>query len=237
MRKSVLITGVSGGIGNAVAFKFAENGFDIIATYNSHQISDALRQFCQNKGICLTEVQLDICNSQQVEKVFCDAFKGAKYLDCVVCNSGVSLGEKMLCDNVDDEIQQLIKTNLLGTIYCNREASKHMLKQKHGNIINISSIYGINGGSCESVYSASKAGIIGLTKALAKEMSFTSVRVNAVAPGFVETNMTAKFSEEEKEAIRQSGEMGISRPEDVADVVYRLAVEDVHSNGEVVLVD
>ncbi|MBQ8444381.1 MAG: SDR family NAD(P)-dependent oxidoreductase [Clostridia bacterium] len=234
MKKSVLITGVSGGIGQAVAQEFARNGYNIIATYNTHEISNKLRDFCAEKGVKLVEYQLDIADSKQVAEVFEKAFN-EDYLDCVVCNAGCSIGEKMLCDHSDEDIEKLIQTNLVGTIYCNREASRQMLKQKHGNIINISSIYGVNGGSCESVYSACKAGIIGLTKALAKELAESSLRVNAIAPGYVETNMTAHFTEEEKDAIRREGELKISTPEDVAKVVYSVVNSTI--NGEVVFID
>ena len=236
MRKSVLITGASGSIGAAIVKYFASHGYDVIATYYQHQIDSALEDFCKQNGADLQKVQLDICDSSQVEMVFAKAFNDAVYLDCVVCNSGISLGEKMLCDNSDEEIEKLIYTNLIGTIYCNRDAVKHMLNQKHGNIINISSVYGINGGSCESVYSASKAGIIGLTKSLAKEIEWSKIRVNAVAPGYVETNMTAHLTDEEKEAIRRDGELTMSQPEDVAKVVYAVAIND-ELNGEVVFID
>ena len=136
MRRSVLITGVSGSIGLAIAKCFVLHGYDVIATYYKHQIDSKLEEFCKQNGANLQKVQLDICDPAQVEKVFAKAFRDAKYLDCVVCNSGISLGEKMLCDNSDEEIEKIIRTNLIGTIYCNREASKHMLSQKHGNIIN-----------------------------------------------------------------------------------------------------
>ncbi|MBO5395015.1 MAG: SDR family oxidoreductase [Clostridia bacterium] len=238
LNKAVLITGASGSIGEATAKLFAENGYDIIATYNSHKISDELRDFCRACNVSLHEFKLDITQAQQVQQIFDDAFKVSGYLDCVVCNAGCSVGEKMLCDNSDDDIEKLVQTNLVGTIYCNREAVKHLLKQKHGNIINVSSIYGVQGGSCEAVYSAAKAGIIGLTKALAKELAFSAIRVNAIAPAYVETNMTACFSEEEKEAIRQENNLErLAQPQDVAEVIYEVAEVERAYNGEIVFVD
>lgn len=238
MRKAVLITGASGGIGHAIACQFAAKGYDIIATYNKHQISDDLRLLCEKQKVCLYDFQLDITKSKQVEEVFDAAFRKVGYIDCIVCNSGISLGEKMLCDNNDEEIANLIETNLIGTIYCNREAEKHLLAQNYGNIINISSIYGVNGGSCEAVYSASKAGVIGLTKALSQELQSSCVRVNAVAPGFVETAMTAGFSAEEKEEYKKENNLQrLTQPEDVARVVYEIAEKNSSINGEVVFVD
>lgn len=221
MNKAVLITGVSGGIGKAVAMKFAQNGWNIVATYNKNKISNEVAEFCQQKGVDLVQMQLDITSSVDVEKVFAEAFKGQN-IECVICNSGISLGEKMLCDVSDEEIDQLVQTNLIGTIYCNRQASKLLLSKRRGDIINVSSIYGVNGGSCEAVYSATKAGINALSLSLAKELECAGVNVNAVAPGFVETNMTACFSKEEIQQIRESGEMNVLKPEDVANAVFAM---------------
>lgn len=234
MKKSVLITGVSGSIGNALAFEFARNGYNVIATYNRNKISNELKEYCATNNISFAECQLDISNPDQVENVFKKAFMQADYLDCVVCNSGISLGEKMLCDNTRDEIMEIINTNLLGTIYCNQAASKFMLTQKHGNIINISSIYGVEGGCCESVYSASKAGVIGLTKALAQELIDANIRVNAIAPGYVETNMTSHLTAEEKEEIKKAGQLTINKPEDIAKAVLDIA--EGKKTGEIVLI-
>lgn len=233
MKKAVLITGVSGGIGQAIARKFAQNGWDVVGTFNKNEISNDVADFCQERGVELVQMQLDITSSKEVEKTFSEAFKGQN-IECVVCNSGISLGEKMLCDMTDEEIAKLIQTNLVGTIFCNREASKHFLSKKRGSIINISSIYAVDGGSCEAVYSATKAGINALSLSLAKELECAGVKINAVAPGFVETKMTACFSEEEKEAIRKSGEMNILKPEDVADAVYEITDKDI--SGQVLVI-
>lgn len=238
MKKSVLITGVSGDIGGALAREFAKNGYNIIATFNNNKIAEDLINYCTECGVSFCQYKLDIKNATEVANVFDLAFKQSDYLDCVICNSGISIGEKMLCENSDEEIENLIQTNLVGTIYCNREAAKHLMAQRHGQIINISSIYGVNGGSCEAVYSASKAGVIGLTKALAQELEGGNIRVNAVAPGFVETNMTACFSEQEKEEYKQEHNLQrLAQPEDVAQAVYVLVQQRDDLNGEVVFVN
>lgn len=233
MNKAVLITGVSGGIGKAVAMKFAKNGWNIVATYNKNKISNEVAEFCQQKGVDLVQMQLDITSSTEVEKTFAEAFQ-RQNIECVVCNSGISLGEKMLCDVSDDEIAKLVQTNLMGTIYCNREASRLLMSKRKGDIINISSIYGVDGGSCEAVYSATKAGIIGLSKSLAAELENAGVKVNVVAPGFVETKMTDCFSEEEKEEIRLEGKMSILKPENVADVVFDITTQNVSGQVSVI---
>lgn len=226
MKKAVLITGVSGGIGDAVARKFAEMGWNIVGTYNRNEVLEELAVFCHEKGVEMVKMQLDITCSADVKKVFEDAFN-EQNIECVVCNSGISLGEKMLCDISDEDIAKLVQTNLIGTLYCNREASKLLMEKRKGEIINISSVYGVNGGSCEATYSATKAGINALTMSLAKELECAGVKVNAVAPGFVETKMTACFSEEEKEEIRQNGEMSVLKPEDVAQFVFDITKQDV----------
>ena len=233
MKKAVLITGVSGGIGQAIALKFAQNGWNIVATYNKNKISREVVDFCQEKGVELLQLQLDISSSENVEKVFLEAFNGQN-VECVICNSGISVGEKMLCDMHNDEIAQLAQTNLIGTIYCNREASRHLMSKRKGHIINISSIYGVKGGSCEAVYSATKGGINALSMSLAKELECAGVKVNAVAPGFVETKMTACFSEEEKESLRKSGEMSILKPAEVAEAVYKITEKDI--SGQVIVI-
>ena len=121
-------------------------------------------------------------------------------------------------------IDKIIDINLKGTIYCNQILSKYFIKQKHGNIINISSIYGLYGGACESTYSAAKAGIIGLTKALALELAPLNIRVNAIAPGFIETNMTSCFDKQEKENIKKNTPLRrLGKPCDVANAALFLA--------------
>ena len=237
MQKSVLITGVSGGIGEAIAREFAKNGYDVVGTYNNNQVSRGLKEYCAEHGVKLYELKLDITNSEEVKQVFDVAFKLTKNLSCVVCNSGISLGEKMLCDNSDEEIDKLVQTNLVGTIYCNREASRHFISQKRGSIVNISSVYGQYGGSCESVYSATKAGIIGLTQGLAVELGGAGIRVNAVAPGCIDTKMTAGYSGEELQQVKAQTPLNrIGAPEDVAKAVYFLGGEDSFMTGETLTV-
>lgn len=238
MKKSVLITGVSGGIGKAVAKKFAENGYDIIATYNSNGIEENLQQFCADKGVNLMPIKMDISSYEEVDKAFDKAFKENSYVDAVVCNAGVCLSEKLLCDCSSEEIDKLVDVNLKGTIYCNSQAMKHFMKIRRGSIVNISSIYGMHGGACEAVYSACKGGINALTKALADECASFGVRVNAVAPGFIQTNMTSCFSEEEKRAIAESTPLKrLGNAEDVANAVYFLASDDASFiTGEIITV-
>ena len=222
IKKSVLITGASGDIGKQIAKIFAENGYDIIATY-FHGNCDDLIDICRQYGSKLSTFKMDLADINSIENCIKFAFENSDYLDCAVFNAGLSLAEVLLCDESIDNINKLIDVNFRGTIFCNKIISKYFLKQKHGNIINISSFYGIYGGSCESVYSACKAGIIGLTKSLALEIG-PYVRVNAVAPGFIDTKMTKFFTEDEKNSVINSTPLKrLGSSEDVASTVYYLA--------------
>ena len=226
IRKSVIVTGASGDIGFAISKKFAEKGYNIIATYNSGNL-DNLKETCKRLNVELFEIKIDLEDANSIENGFKKAFSSMPYIDSIICNAGACEDEVLLCDMTREQINKLLDTNLKGTIICNREAMKYLIKQKHGSIINISSIYGQFGGACESVYSATKAGIIGLTKALALECAPYEIRVNAVAPGFIETKMTSCFNEEEKKNIKNLTPLKrLGKSEDVANVVYFLASED-----------
>lgn len=228
MKKSVLILGASGGIGEAIAKEFAVAGYDIYATYNKGNLSN-LRAFCNEKNVELTQICMDIENYQSISNAFQEAFSKAEYLESVINSTGLSLSEKLLRDESVENIDRLLNINLKGAILISREAMKYFIKLKRGNIINISSIYGLYGGSCEAVYSATKGGIIALTKALAQECAGFNVRVNCVAPGCIETNMTKQYlnSEEGREQLINSTPLKrIGAPEDVAKAVKFLATED-----------
>lgn len=228
MRKSVLILGASGGIGHAVAVEFANSGYDIFATYNNGSIKQ-LEEICRNKKVNLYAMHMNIENHKNIEDVFKFAFSKADYLQSVINATGLSLQERLLCDENLDNIDKILNVNLKGAIILSREAMKYFLNLKHGSIINISSIYGIYGGSCEAVYSASKGGIIALTKALSQECANFNVRVNCVAPGFIETNMTKRYweNEEERESLINSTPLKrTGKPEDVAKAVKFLATDE-----------
>ena len=223
IKKSVFITGGSGDIGFAIAKEFADNGYNIIATYNNNNC-DRIIDYCNKNNIEIKTFKMDLENYQEIESCIKSAFDESEYLDCAICNAGISKAEILLCDESKENIDKIIDVNLKGTIYCNKLLSKYFIKQKHGNIINISSIYGLYGGACESTYSATKAGIIGLTKALAIELAPLNIRVNAIAPGFIETNMTSCFNKQEKENIKDNTPIHrLGTPFDVANAALFLA--------------
>ena len=227
MKKSVLVLGASGGIGEAVVKEFANCGYDIYATYNNGSLEN-ITKYCKNKEVELYDIFMDIESQDSIEKAFKQVFADADFLESVINCTGVSLGERLLCDESLENIDKIINVNLKGTILVSREAMKYFINLKHGNIVNISSIYGIYGGACESVYSSTKGGIIALTKALAQECASFNVRVNCVAPGCIETKMTECFltGETRQQLINATPLKRIGSPEDVAKAVKFLATDD-----------
>jgi len=228
MKKSVLILGASGGIGEAIAKEFASSGYDIYATYNNGNLYN-LNDFCNIKNVELIQICMDIESYESISNVFQEVFSKAEYLESVINATGLSLPEKLLCDESIENIDRLLNVNLKGAVLVSREAMKYFIKFKRGNIINISSIYGLYGGSCETVYSATKGGIVALTKALADECASFNVRVNCVAPGCIETNMTKHLvnTEEVREQLINSTPLNrIGKPEDVAKAVKFLATDE-----------
>lgn len=228
MKKSILILGASGGIGEAIAKEFANAGYNIFATCNTGKL-EKLEEFCGSKNVELTKYSMDITKFDDIERVLKDVFAKADYLESVINATGLSFPEKLLCDENLDNIDKLLNVNLKGAILVSREAMKYFIKLKHGTIVNISSIYGVYGGSCEAVYSASKGGIIALTKALAQECASFNVRVNCVAPGCIETKMTESYLKTDagrQELINATPLKRIGTPEDIAKAVKFLATDE-----------
>lgn len=233
LRKTVIITGASGGIGLATAKKFASAGYNLALTYNKNKIdSKTFSDF----DVDVKTYKLDISNSKQVAKVFENIFNDFEYVDCLIANAGIAEPETLLIEKSDDEIKNILDTNLFGTIITNRECMKYFIKNKHGNIINISSIQGQIGHSCSSIYSASKSGIITLTQSLAKEIGCFGIRVNAIAPGFIQTQMTSCFDKNEINACKKHIPLNrIGQPEEIASTALFLASDDAsYITGQVI---
>ena len=225
LRKSVIITGGFGDIGKAVARKFAQNGYNVALSYLNTFSSEFINEL-KEYGVDVLALPCDQKNENDIINFINSSFKEFEYVDAFVACAGKAEPVQFLTEKTSDLIDDIISTNLRGTILFNREILKHFLSQKHGSIVNISSIYGISGGSLESVYSACKAGIIGLTKSLAVEAS-PFVRVNAVAPGCIETKMINNLSNVDRECIKDSTPLDrLGTPEDVANAVYFLASDN-----------
>lgn len=222
-KKTVLVTGGAKGIGGAICCNFAREGYNIALNFNnSRDEAVALKE----KLSSLTSVEVfkcDVSDSAQVDRMFSEIENIFGGVDVLVNNAGVA-EQALFTDITDDMWQRMIGTNLTGAFNCCRRALGYMIREKSGVIINIASMWGEVGASMEVHYSASKAGLIGLTKALAKEVGLSGVRVNAVSPGVVITDMMASFSEEDKKALAEETPMGtLGSVEDVADAVSFLA--------------
>ncbi len=215
MGKKAVITGASGGIGAAVARALARDGFDVVIGYNSsRQAAEALA--AQTGG---RAVRADVTDSAAVDALI----KEAGGADVLVCCAGVSL-TKQLQDTADEDWHRVMDVNAAGVFYACRAAAPYMIGRKYGRIIIISSMWGVAGASCESVYSASKGALIAFTKSLAKELGPSGITVNCVAPGVIDTPMNAVYGPETMAALAAETPVGrIGTPEDAAEAVAFLA--------------
>ncbi len=215
--KKALVTGGCGGIGEAICKKLSDAGYFVYINYaHSKDRAEKLEKEINGRALCF-----DVSDNEAVIL----AFNETGAVDLLVNNAGIS--EIDLFTAISSETaEKILNTNLKGAMNCARAALKEMIKLKKGNIINISSMWGQCGASCEVDYSASKAGLIGFTKALAKEVAPSGIRVNCIAPGFIMTEMNRHFSEEDLELIREDIPLGIfGTPEHVADAVAFMASE------------
>lgn len=222
---SVLITGASRGIGAACARKFAQAGWNVGVNYfHSEQQALALVEELEKYGVQAVAIQGDVSQSQQAAELVAAAEREFGALDALVCNAGVAGVQALLTDLTDEQWRWTAGTNLDGVVYTIRAAVPGMVRRQKGSIITISSMWGLTGGSCEAAYSAVKAGVIGLTRALAKELGPSHIRVNCVAPGVIDTDMNAHLTFEDMQALAEETPLGrIGRPEDVAQGVFFLA--------------
>lgn len=223
MNPIVLITGASRGIGAACAALFAQHGWRVVIHY--HKKEEAARAQAQKCGAALV-VQADISHSAEVERAFSQIEAQLGTVDVLVNNAGIA-AQGLLTDVTDADWNTMIGTNLSGAFYCCRRALPAMIAKKRGKIINISSIWGMVGASCEVAYSAAKVGLIGMTRALAKEVAPSCIQVNCVAPGVVDTDMMTDFSMEDRRALAEETPLGrLGTPEDIARAVWFLASPD-----------
>ncbi len=230
--KTVLITGGTRGIGRACAEKFSAQGWNVAVLYKT---SDALAcEMSESIGaLCL---KCDVSKSDEIKNAVNSVVQHFGKVDVLVNNAGISYSG-LLQDMTDTQWETVINTNLGSIFYTSREIIPQMLRQGRGSIINMSSMWGVTGASCEVAYSASKSGVIGFTKALAKELAPSGICVNAVAPGAIATDMLGEYSKEELDAIADETPLGtLGKAENVADAVYFLA-ESEFITGEVINVN
>ena len=222
--KTVLITGASRGIGKATASAFARKGYSVIINFNrSESEAKALAdELTETYGVDCKAIKADVSNPSEVRAMF----EEAGPVDVLINNAGVS-SQMLFTDITDDEWRKTIGTNLDGVFCCCRAALPHMIAKKSGVIINISSMWGEVGASCEVHYSASKAGVIGLTKALAKEVAPSGIRVNCISPGVIMTDMMKGFDDETIEELKSETPLGrLGTPEDIANAALFLSSDE-----------
>ena len=224
MRPSVLITGASRGIGAACARRFAAAGYAVAINYHRGQREAlALAGEINAAGGQAIALRADVGDSAAVACMVDNVLENFCQLDILVCNAGVAR-QGLLTDFSDQDWRNIFQVNVDGVFYCCRAVLPHFIHRKAGRIITLSSMWGVTGGACEVPYSASKAAVIGLTRALAKELGPSGITVNCVAPGVIDTDMNAHLTAEDLDALREETPLGtIGRPEDVAESVFFLA--------------
>ena len=229
----ILITGASRGIGREIAIKLANNGNRVIANYNkSEEQANILKQ--ENNNIEIYKA--DVSRREEVHKMVTDVIQKYGKIDVLINNAGIS-EEKMFIDVTDADWNRMINVNLYSVFCVTQEVLSSMVAQKNGCIINISSIWGLVGASCESIYSVSKAGIDAITKSLAKELGPSGIRVNSIAPGIIDTDMNKNLNQQEMDQIKENIPLEkIGKAIDIAKCVEWL-VDDKYTTGQIISIN
>lgn len=237
--KVALVTGASRGIGRAIALELAGAGADVVVNYaGSEQAAEEVVQAIKAMGCRSIKVKADVGNVAEAEQLVSAAIEELGRIDILVNNAGITR-DNLIMRMKEEEFDQVIHTNLKGVFNCVKAVTRPMMKQRYGRIINISSVVGALGNPGQVNYVAAKAGVIGLTKAAARELASRGITVNAVAPGFIATDMTDKLSEEQKAAqLPQIPLARMGQPEEIARVVRFLASDEAsYMTGQTLHVD
>ena len=238
LAKAVLITGASRGIGAATAALFAKNGYRVAINYHQQQQrAEQLAAQLRQQGETVITVPGDVASPEQAKAVVDCAETQLGGLSVLVNNAGIAQ-QKLITDITNSDYDRMLGVNLNGVFYCCRAAAEYMLRRHAGSIVNVSSVWGVQGACMETHYSAAKAGVAGFTKALAKELGPSNIRVNCVAPGVIQTEMNANFSAEELAALAdQTPLCRLGTADEVAEAIYFLAEKGSFITGQILGVD
>lgn len=237
--QTALVTGGSRGIGRAICLELAKSGASIAVNYAGNaQAAEAVAEECRALGVEAITVQADVADAGACAAMVKEVIAKLGHLDVLVCNAGITRDNLTLMMKEED-FDAVLDTNLKGAFHCMKAAYRPMMKQKYGRIVAMSSVVGLRGNAGQANYAASKAGLIGMCKSLAKELAGRNVTVNLVAPGFIDTDMTAALPETAREALLASIPMArLGQPEDVARAVAFFAREESgYVTGQVLCVD
>lgn len=236
--KTAIVTGASRGIGAAIAHKLCEVGANVVICSRSTETVDQTASGLREKGYTVHSIAADISKREDVDRLIDESISEFSQIDILVNNAGITR-DMLLMRLKDEDWDAVLQTNLTGTMYCTRAVLRPMIRQKNGRIINISSVIGLMGNPGQASYAAAKAGIIGLTKTTAKEVGTRGITVNAIAPGFITTDMTAKIPEEFQNRLLELIPLQtFGNPEDVADTVCFLASDAArYITGQTIQVD
>ena len=239
-RKVALITGGSRGIGKAIAKKFAKEGYDIVINYvsESAELGKVKEEIIENRNVDILFVKADVTNYNGCEEMIKEVINKFGRIDVLVNNAGITK-DGLLMRMKEEDFDKVIEVNLKGTFNVTKNVIPYMMKQRSGKIVNISSVVGIGGNAGQANYAASKAGIIGFTKSIAKELASRNILANCVAPGFIKTDMTDVLSDAVKENINKQIPLNkMGEADEVANAVYFLASEEnTYITGQVLNVD
>ena len=239
-RKVALITGGSRGIGKAIAKKFAKEGYDIVINYvsESAELGKVKEEMIENRNVDILFVKADVTNYNGCEEMIKEVINKFGRIDVLVNNAGITK-DGLLMRMKEEDFDKVIEVNLKGTFNVTKNVIPYMMKQRSGKIVNISSVVGIGGNAGQANYAASKAGIIGFTKSVAKELASRNILANCVAPGFIKTDMTDVLLDAVKENINKQIPLNkMGEAEEVANAVYFLASEEnTYITGQVLNVD
>ncbi len=237
--KTAIVTGGSRGIGRAICLALAEQGANIVVNYiGDASLAEETIKLCEAKGVKVIAVEGDVSSSAAVENLVATTIKEFGSVDILVNNAGITK-DNLIMRMSEEDFDKVIDINLKGAFLCMKAVARPMMKQRNGKIINISSVVGVAGNAGQVNYAASKAGLIGMTKTMAKELASRGVKVNAVAPGFIKTEMTDKLPEAVLNQALQTVPLGtLGTVEDVAKVVAFLASDSAdYITGQVINID